>query len=115
MPNDISAAPDVLARICADTLADVARSKAERGLERLRADIAARADAPRGFGRALMRAVAAERYGLVAEIKKASPSGGVIRPDFDPPVLARGLPRRRRHLPVGADRGALFPGQSRTT
>ncbi len=88
MPNDISAAPDVLARICADTLADVARSKAERGLERLRADIAARADAPRGFGRALMRAVAAERYGLVAEIKKASPSGGVIRPDFDPPVLA---------------------------
>jgi indole-3-glycerol phosphate synthase len=88
MPNDISAAPDVLARICADTLADVARNKAERGLDRLRADIAARADAPRGFGRALMRAVAAERYGLVAEIKKASPSGGVIRPDFDPPVLA---------------------------
>ena len=59
MPNDITTPPDVLARICADTLAEVARRKAERGIDRLRADIAARADAPRGFGRALKRAVAA--------------------------------------------------------
>ncbi|HVC59858.1 MAG TPA: indole-3-glycerol phosphate synthase TrpC [Acetobacteraceae bacterium] len=89
MPNDPTTLPDVLLRICADTLAEVARRKVERGIDRLRQDIAARADTPRGFGRALKRAVAAGHYGLVAEIKKASPSGGLIRPDFDPATLAR--------------------------
>lgn len=88
MPNDLSNPPDVLARICADTAAEVARRKAERSIDRLRQDVAARADTPRGFGRALKRAVAAGSYGLIAEIKKASPSGGLIRPDFDPPRLA---------------------------
>jgi indole-3-glycerol phosphate synthase len=89
MPNDMTTPPDVLARICADTQAEVARRKAERGIERLRSEIASRGDTPRGFGRALKRAVVAGRYGLIAEIKKASPSGGLIRPDFDPPALAR--------------------------
>ncbi len=89
MANDTTTSPDVLARICADTQAEIARRKAERGIERLRSEIASRADAPRGFGRALKAAVAAGRYGLVAEIKKASPSGGLIRPDFDPAELAR--------------------------
>lgn len=88
MPNDSPSPPDVLARICADTLADVAARKAERSADRLRQDIAARGDEPRGFGRALKRAVASGAYGLVAEIKKASPSGGLIRPEFDPPGLA---------------------------
>jgi indole-3-glycerol phosphate synthase len=88
MPNDPSAVPDVLVRICAATAADVAQRKATRGVEALRADIAARGDKPRGFGRALKQAVARGRYGLIAEIKKASPSGGLIRPDFDPPKLA---------------------------
>ena len=89
MPNDTMTPADVLARICADTQVETARRKAERGVDRLRYEISARADAPRGFGRALKSAVAAGRYGLVAEIKKASPSGGLIRPDFDPTRLAQ--------------------------
>lgn len=89
MPDTNPAMPDVLARICVDTLADVAQRKRAQSVEMLRQAIIAQADVPRGFGRALKQAVAAGRYGLIAEIKKASPSGGLIRADFDPPALAR--------------------------
>jgi len=76
-----------LDRINADKATLVAQRKATRPLDKVEAD-ARRADAPRGFAAALQAAVAAGRYGLIAEIKKASPSKGLIRADFDPPSLA---------------------------
>jgi indole-3-glycerol phosphate synthase len=90
MADDVSVPKaDVLAAICAETRAAVARAKVATSIESLRYEISMRDDAPRGFGSALKEAVASGRYGLIAEIKKASPSGGLIRPDFDPPTLAQ--------------------------
>ena len=90
MADQISVMPDVLASICTDVRADVAARKATRGIDALKQEIAAHNDPPRGFGYALKTASCSGRYGLIAEIKKASPSSGLIRPDFDPKQLARG-------------------------
>ena len=77
----------VLDEICAARRATVAARKAALPLEDLRRRLS---DAPpRGFARALRATLARGELALIAEIKKASPSKGLIRPDFDPPSLAR--------------------------
>ncbi len=80
---------DTLRRICAQTRAEVEKRKAIASLDTVRARALAKTDPPRGFGAALMAAAAAGKPALIAEIKKASPSGGLIRPEFDPAALAR--------------------------
>ncbi|MBS9716407.1 indole-3-glycerol phosphate synthase TrpC [Pseudohalocynthiibacter aestuariivivens] len=77
----------VLDKIKAYKLEEVAARKAERPFAEVEA--AAREASPtRGFAQSLVRATHTG-YGLIAEIKKASPSKGLIRADFDPPTLAK--------------------------
>ena len=79
---------DVLAKICADKRLHIAACKESKPL--LMVMQAARAAAqPRGFIASLETAVRNGRFGLIAEIKRASPSKGLIRDDFDPSSLAK--------------------------
>lgn len=79
---------DILQEILARKVAEVAARQATVPVETLRAQALAM-PAPRGFARALQDAIAQGRAAVIAEVKKASPSKGLIRADFDPAQIAR--------------------------
>jgi len=82
------ALPDALAQICAETLMEVERRRAETPTATLAGRLRLKRNPTRNFGYALKEVVAKGGYGLIAEIKRASPSAGLIRPDFDVEALA---------------------------
>ncbi|APZ41839.1 indole-3-glycerol phosphate synthase TrpC [Acidihalobacter ferrooxydans] len=80
--------PDILRTILDRKAQEIAARAAHLPLAELRAR-AEQAAAPRGFAAALEAHIASGRAGVIAEIKRASPSKGLIRPDFEPAAIAR--------------------------
>jgi indole-3-glycerol phosphate synthase len=80
--------PDILKKIVAHKQEEVAYSKCAAPIVELKARISALEDVTRGFERHLREAVASGWTAIIAEVKKGSPSKGVIRSDFDPLEIA---------------------------
>jgi indole-3-glycerol phosphate synthase len=84
----MSDTPDILKRILARKQEEIAARSAQVSMSALR-DQAAEVDPVRGFVAAMQRKIDAGQAAVIAEIKKASPSKGVLREDFDPAAIAR--------------------------
>ena len=85
---DTLSTPDILKTILAKKAEEVARRKQHMSIANLE-DIAGGVERPRGFYNALQSKVSAKKPAIIAEIKKASPSQGVIRENFQPIVIAQ--------------------------
>ena len=81
--------PDILKKIVAHKQEEVAAAKATTTFSELKSRIANLEDVPRGFERHLREASASDWTAIIAEVKKGSPSKGIIRPDFDPLEIAK--------------------------
>jgi len=79
---------NILDKIAADKRRHVAACQKKTSLANVE-KLAQKSSPPRGFYKSLLNAQKAGRFGLITEIKKASPSKGLIREDFDPAALAR--------------------------
>ena len=99
---------DVLAEICAVKRQHVARRQAELPLARLLAELPT--EAPRGFARALTASGRDRPAGADRRDQESLAQQGLDPGRFRPACPRPGLRRRRRCLPVGADRRAVFPG-----
>ena len=80
--------PDILKKIVASKQEEVAAAKTAASLAMLKSRIADLEDTPRGFERHLREAASSDWTAIIAEIKKGSPSRGLIRQDFDPLEIA---------------------------
>ncbi len=79
---------DILKRILARKVEEIRERSARESLRALSARVEG-ASPPRGFEQALRARIERGQAAVIAEVKKASPSKGVMRPDFDPPAIAR--------------------------